>query len=505
MKPWTVAAEAVTSGSLERSLFYQASLNYARAFDKHDVTALALFNRRENATGGTFPNYREDWVGRVTYNYDAKYLVEFNGAYNGSEKFSTKYRYGFFPSMALGWVVSNEKFMKKLEWIDKFKIRGSFGQIGSDAGIPRWGYTGSWTSGGTGTPLATYDTNGTIVQSPYSTYREGTIPNPDIQWETAIKRNIGAEISLLNRLFTIDVDVFRDNRKDIFMEASRRNIPNYFGASAVAANLGATQTQGYELQFGINKNYRDWGYWGKLMLSRATDVVTKSEDPLLLPAYQKVVGYPISQTKAYMNTGFMNDWDQVYASSPATSNMVQRAPGDWDINDFNGDGITNTYDRIPLGYTQRPQNTYSTSVGFNYKSFSCMVQFYGQNNITLQPDIIFPATSPWVNVSEEVRDYWTPQHTDAYYKAPRFITTSNGGNWLNQDGSFLRLKTAEVAYNLPENLVNTLGLSSCRFYLNGNNLLLWSEFPADFETGSADITNAYPTNRTIQLGIDVKF
>lgn len=512
MRPWSVAPEAISSTSLnllERSLFYQASVNYARQFGKHDVTALALFNRRENATGGLFPTYREDWVGRLTYSYDSKYFAEINGAYNGSEKFGPKYRFGHFPSLALGWMVSNEKFMKKYEWLTKFKIRGSIGEMGNDAinNSVRWPYVGSWSTGGA---FTTYDATGTIVNSPYTTYKEGTIPNQNIHWETAIKRNIAAEIALLDRLITLDIDLFKDNRKEIFMSADRRNVPNYFGATAVPANLGETQTKGYEVQLGINKKFgRNFDIWMKLGISRATDIVTKSEDPLLLPAYQKVVGFPIGQTKSQIRTQFMNNWNDVFASSPGTANMVQRLPGDWDINDFNGDGIINTYDSAPLGYTQRPQNTYNTTLGFNYKNFSCMVQFYGVNNITLAPYIMTPTLTRWTAVSEELRDYWTPQNTNAYFQAPRLTTFSGGGatgaDWIYQDASYLRLKTAEIAYNLPANLVKTLGLSSCRVYINGNNLILWSKFPADFETGTVDIQNAYPTYRTFQLGIDVKF
>ena len=503
MMPWTVSSEAVDSTKLERSLFYQASINYARDFGKHSVTGLFLFNRRENASGAAFPNYREDWVGRATYNYNSKYFVEFNGAYNGSEKFSSKYRFGFFPSMALGWMLSSENFMKKYEWLSKLKIRGSVGQIGNDAGIPRWGYIGSWNTGGA---MQVYDTGGTIVNSSYPTYKEGTIPNFNIQWETAIKRNIGLEIAVLDRLLTLDVDVFKDNRKNIFMGGERRNIPNYFGAQAVSANLGETETQGYEIQMGFNKNWKNnVGIWAKVGISHATDLITKSEDPLYQPAYQKLVGFPIAQTRTTIRTDYMNNWDDVFGSSPGTANMIQRLPGDWDINDFNGDGIINTYDSAPYQYTQRPINTYNASVGFNFKNLSGMVQFYGVNDITLSPYIVTPGQTRWVPVSEELRDFWTPQHTESFYQAPRLTTSSAWGDWLYQDASFLRLKTAEIAYNLPTKTVKLLGLSSCRIYARGNNLFLWSKFPADFETGTVDIQNAYPTYRTYTLGIDLQF
>lgn len=503
LQPWQTLPEAVIVKYLQRTLFYQASLNYARTFGKHDVTGLFLFNRRQDATGEVFPNYREDWVGRATYNYDSKYFAEVNGAYNGSEKFSTKYRFGFFPSMALGWMVSNEKFMKKMGWIDKFKIRGSIGQIGSDAGIPRWGYVGSWS---TGTGGNQYDVNGTLSASPYPNYYEGTIPNPEIRWETATKRNLGAEISLLQRLVTLDFDIYKDNRKNIFMTSARRNIPNLFGAAAVPSNLGATETSGYEIALGFNKNWANGiGLWIKQTIAQATDVVLASEDPPMLAAYQKVAGFQINQTKSQLRTNYMNNWDDVYGSSPATSSMVQRLPGDWDINDFNGDGIINSYDNVPYGYPTRPRNTYSTTLGMNYKNFSFMVQFYGVNDITLVPRYKTPEIKRYVAISELFRDYWTPQNMDALNKAPRFITTSASGERFYQDASFLRLKTAEISYNLPSRINKFLGLSSCTIYLQGNNLFLWSKFPADFETGTVDIANSYPMYKLYNLGVDIKF
>ena len=329
MKPWSTGAESVTSGSLERALVYQAGFDYARSFGKHDVTALALVKRRQNATGGSFPSYREDWVGRVTYNYNAKYMAEFNGAYNGSELFAQKYRFGFFPSMALGWNMNNENFMKQYTWIDKFKIRGSIGEVGNDAFGVRWPYIGSWTTGSAAQVYAVDPITGSpsMVNSPYASYREGNIPNFNIHWETAVKRNIGAEISVFNRLLTLDVDLFKETRKDIYIAPGSRSIPATFGAPPVGDNLGATQTQGYELELGLNKNYRTWGYWAKFIVSRATDKITKYEDPQLLPAYQKKVDYQINQNKSQLQTSYMNNWDDVYASAPGTSNMNWRLPG----------------------------------------------------------------------------------------------------------------------------------------------------------------------------------
>lgn len=510
LRPWTISTETVNNNSLERALFYQAGLNYARSFGEHDVTGLFLFNRRENASGSEFANYREDWVGRVTYNYGSRYFAEINGAYNGSEKFSSKYRFGFFPSAAVGWMISNEKFMEPFTtWLDKLKIRGSIGKVGSDNGIPRWGYVGSWEFPGTGVQRAStfYGANGTPLQySPYLTYREGVIPNANIRWETATKKNIGFELAALGNMFTLDVDLFQDHRNDIFMTASRRNIPNLFGAAAVPANLGETETKGYEIALGFNKpSANGIGYRIMLGMTKAKDIVLKSEDPLLLPAYQKVVGFQIGQTKTQVTTSYLNNWDEVYASAPIETNMAQRLPGDWDLLDYNSDGVVNTFDNVAYGSPDRPENTYNATVSLDYKNLSLLVQFFAVSNISFRTPYVTPALQRWTAVSSELGDYWTPNNTDAFYKAPRLTTTSPTGQLGLYDGSYVRLKTAEIAYRFTGKWIKNLGISSARVSLSGNNLIFWSDLPMDRETGSFDIQSGYPMYRQFDFGVDISF
>jgi hypothetical protein len=306
-------------------------------------------------------------------------------------------------------------------------------------------------------------------------------------------------------MFTIEVDIFKDTRDGIFMSAARRNIPSSFGAPAVAANLGKTETKGYEMELSFNQTLNNgFGYWARASITRSKDLVLESEDPELLPDYLKLAGFQIGQTKSQIRAGFNNTWDDVYASTSLESN-VKKLPGDWDIIDYNCDGIISTYDNIPYGFPDRPQNTYNASMGVKYKDFSIMWQFYGVTNIHRYVSLAGPALARASVVSTYFRDYWTPDNTDAYYKAPRLATGSPSGELNLFDGSYLRLKTAEIAYNLPGNLTRLLGLTSLRFYVNGNNLFFWSDLPHDQETGSYTLENSYPTFRHINLGIDVIF
>lgn len=515
LRPWTIASPSVNNGVLERTLYYQLSLNYSRKFELHDVTGLFLFSRRQNATGADFPNYQENWVSRITYAYDRRYFADINGAYNGSEKFGPGYRFGFFPSLGLGWMVSNESFMKKYAWISKLKLRGSIGKVGSDTGIPRWGYLGSWASGTYASTRANAlfgNTNGiinpiTAMDSPYTYYWEGTIPNPNINWETAVKKNIGFEFSFLKGLITFEGDFFKDNRKNIFMGASSRNIPSYFGAEAVPINLGKTETKGMELDLVFRKRtHSGFEYWFRQTITRAKDVVLQAEDPKLRDAYLNTVGFPIGQTKSQIQDGSIaSNWDEVYAQT-SQDNNIRKLTGDWGIIDFNGDGKINSFDSTPYGYpNDRPGNTYSTYVGLEYKNFSFSVQFYGVTNITQYVGLASPAATRKSALSSYLVDYWSIDNQDAKFKAPRLTTGSPWGQYQQFDGSYLRLKTMEISYNLPNNLTKSLGIANARLYINGNNLLYWSDLPMDNESGSFDVYNSYPTYRLVNMGIDLVF
>ena len=512
IRPWQPVAESVLSGYLQRSLFYQASLNYSRVFGKHAVTGLALFNRREDAMGSVFANYREDWVGRLTYDYDGRYMGEVNGAYNGSEKFGPDYRFGFFPSAAVGWNISNESFMKNVIWLDILKIRGSIGKIGSDAGIPRWSYLSSWIKG---TGMGQYVTvpmhqfflgqnEAIFINSPYTAYYEGTIANPAIRWETSIKKNIGVDFAAFNNSLTLEMDFYKEDRTDIFLSSSQRNVPEYFGAPAIPANLGETTTKGYEISVGYRKeNYTGFGYSFLVSLTSATDKILAMEDPILMDAYLKREGFQIGQPKTTLNAGFMNNWDDVYASTPASTNMDWRLPGDWDMVDYNGDGL-DTWDAVPWGYPVRPQNTYSAHLTFSYKKLSLLLQFYAINKTNL--DVFPQQAEPYRHtaVAAWLDDYWTPENTDASFRAPRVGYKTDIYNYNLFNGSYVRLKTAEIAYLLDNEWIKSAGVSALRLFINGNNLLYWSTMPMDTERNFSS-ADTYPRYKQFNMGLEISF
>jgi TonB-linked SusC/RagA family outer membrane protein len=461
-------------------------------------------NREKYTQGSAFPNYREDWVGRVTYNYDGRYLFETNGAYNGSEKFAPKYRFGFFPSVALGWLASNEDFLKR-DWLNKLKIRYSIGKVGNDNfNSPRWAYTTNWALA----PSSDKTVFGsTFKTSPYSQYYQSVVGNPDLQWEVSKKQNLGFEVSVLKNKFNLNVDVYRDNRSKIFMSNTQRQIPNYFGAAAVAANLGKTESKGYEIEFKyqspLNKPFT---YWGSLAYTHAMDKIIYREDPILLSDYQKVEGKQIDQTTSQLGQGILNNWDEVYMSAGKTGNN-QKLPGDYNLVDFNGDGIMNNYDIVPNSFPERPQNTYTLALGSEYKGFSIMVQFYGVYNVSRTYGYYMYGFSDETKtvVFENMLDTWRPWNTDGSWTGQRLVSTGDNANRLTVDGSFLRLKNAEVAYTFRGKTMDKLGISSTRVYLNGNNLLYWSKMMDDRETNNIKNGAVYPMFRTVTFGLNINF
>ncbi len=495
---WTIQPGTVKNSDTMRNLNYQLQLNWARDFGKHSVTAMGLFSRQENATGSEIPHYREDWAFRTTYNYASKYFIEYNGAYNGSEKFSKENRFAFFNSGAIGWMISEERFMKSLKFLDMLKVRASYGEIGDDNIRARWLYMNQWAYGG----VSSLDLNqGT---SPYTWFRESAVGNPNVHWETVKKVNIGMDYSFLQGLFAGSVELFRDNRKDILVSGGDRAIPSYFGTTPATDNLGRVRTSGYELELRINKTFRNQlRLWANMSMTHAENKILAKDDPAMYPAYQKAAGYSIGQNKAYIESGYCQTYDQLYGSTTHDRNDAHKLPGDYFVVDFNGDGVIDSKDLVPYGYADKPQNTYNATIGGEWKGFSAFLQFYGVTNVTR----VVPLTSfgSKLNTVYDMGSWWSIDDPNADVVVPRWSSSVsyNDGTQYMYDGSFIRLKNAEVAYTFNGGWIKKIGLSTLKIYLNGNNLWVWSRMPDDRESNFAGAGNqgAYPTMKRYNLGV----
>ncbi len=502
---WSSVAGDVDNGATVRNLYYQAQLNWARDFKKHSVTAMGLFSRQENARGSVMPTYREDWAFRTTYNYANKYFVEYNGAYNGSEKFSKENRFAFFNSGALGWMISEEKFMNfSKKWLDMLKIRTSYGEIGDDNvggdqfdSSRRWLYMNQWAYGG----HTKMDLN--QKESIYTWYRESGIGNEDVKWETVKKFNLGVDYSFLDGLLAGTVEVFEDNRSNILIWGSDRAIPSYYGTTPPTVNKGKVRTKGYELELRLNKTFRNQLHlWGNFSMTHAKNEVLVKDDQPLRPNYQKAAGYTIGQYRSYIDAGFIQNYDQLYGSPAYDANDADKLPGDYYIVDFNGDGVIDNKDQAPYGYSGTPQNTFNATLGFEWKGFSAFVQFYGVTNVTR--DVPLNSFGGKMNTVYDTGTWWSKDNPHADVTVPRWNSTLGYTGTKNlYDGSYIRLKNAEVSYTFKKGWVKKIGLNNLKIYLNGNNLWLWTRMPDDREANlsGAGFLGAYPTVRRYNLGI----
>ncbi|WP_127124565.1 SusC/RagA family TonB-linked outer membrane protein [Pseudoflavitalea rhizosphaerae] len=500
---WNPNVDAVLNGSSYRKLFYQLQIDYARRFGMHDITAMGLFSRDKYATGSEFEHFREDWVSRVTYNFDQRYFAEFNGAYNGSEKFGPEYRFAFFPSAAVGWMISNEKFMQNLVFLNSLKLRASYGQVGNDNVNGRWLYMTNWTYG-RNTPLG----SSAGQNSPYTWWSEAqaSVGNPDIHWEKVTKANFGLDYTLWNGLVSGTVEVFNDYRTDILLAGSSRSVPSYFGVQPATANLGKVRNKGYEIELRLNKSLnRDLRVWANFAMTHAKDKIIEAEDAQLLDDYQKRAGKPIGQAYSYVSSGYYNNWNEVYGSTRLNTYDNQKLPGNLNMIDYNGDGVIDNKDVVPTGYPERPQNTYNATIGVEWKGFSAFVQFYGVNNINRYLQLVsFSGQYHYDNVYKQGA-YWTKDNPNADVPMPRYASVMPyyGTTYL-YDGSYLRLKNAEIAYTFKLAQLKNIGINAFRLYINGDNLLLWTKMPDDREVSMGAAT-AYPTIRRINLGCNITF
>lgn len=516
-RPWTIREETVGDGQnftsgipVDRRMMYQFQLNYARTFGSHSVSGMGLFKREEYADGSMFKNYREDWVFRTTYDYKSRYLMEVNGAYNGSEQFGPGYRFDFFPSLALGWYISNEDFFK-IDWVDRLKLRFSTGRIGDDrVSGGRWLYADQFAYGGRAN-LNANTTSSSTGLSPYTQYRQTVVGNPGIRWETAVKNNFGLEMGVFKNLFTLNFDYFTEDRTDILLTGDSRNVPAFFGATPPSANLGRVKSKGYEIELGFNKKAnRNLEFYGTLAISHNENTIMERDDPPLQYDYLKAKGYPIGQIKNLIKTEFYDNWDEVYASVPTETNDLQKLPGYYDLLDFNADGIIkSSEDTPPIGYSEIPQNTASLNLGTDYKGFSFTLQFYGVNNANRSIQFNNYASDIDI-IYAHARDYWSKENPDATSFLPRWKTQAeNVGDYFIYDASYLRLRMVELAYTFNDvPWVKAAGFTNLRMYLNGNNLFFWSKLPDDREqtySGGTATQGAYPTLKRINLGMELTF
>ena len=502
-----------------RRFYYEFSVAYNRSFNDHNVSALALVNRKiyeeryteNNTQYMRFPNYNEDWVGRVTYNWKERYLTEMNISYTGSEKFARGERFGLFPSFSLGWRLSEEPFIKKSigKVLTNAKFRYSWGKVGSDAGAKRWNYIQQFTSDGNIT-LGT-DASGQIWGP---LYHEGDVANLNSTWEKSTKQNLGIEIGLCNKL-DITLDLFDEKRKDILMEPQTTSFIT--GAKFNALNIGSTKNHGFELELHYNdKIGSDFRYHVGFTLASSENRVVFRDDPVNGPNHLKEAGKPIGHQNRYLAVGNYETIDDVFNNAQTGSiNSVapgQVVPGDFIYIDFDSNGILNGQDKVAVDELNYPLHTYGLNLGFDWKGLSFSAMFYAPTGVYKLVNSVYSASfkSGKINAQPDVMNAWTPETANTSgVRAPALHLTNDGAfngtesTYRYQNFSYLRLKTMELGYNLPKKWLKTVGLKSLQVYVTGNNLLTW--WGGDDRIDPEGEQAKYPILRSFTSGVRVSF
>lgn len=509
---YTTASNSL-QGGYYLDLYYDLSLNYKRTFGKHNVTALALINRQEQDKGTDFPYYNEAIVGRITYDYAHKYLVEVNMGYTGSERFAPSNRFGFFPSGALGWVVSEENFFKPLKpAFSKLKIRYSAGLVGSDYAKNRWLYISEYSK----------DSNGHIV--------EDKAANLVAQWEEAFKQDLGFEMGFLNNSLTLNVDLFNEYRDKMLIGVDN-NTPIWLGTTSKELNNGAIKKHGLELDLNytkqLNRNF-SFNVGGNFSFNE-NRIVYADDAPFALP-HKTQIGTPIGTPTngVYMIDGeHLQSVDDIHSNFlPTSVNMSSVVVGDYKYLDYTADGLINSDDTGRIRGSLYPPIAYAFNAGFNWKGLTFNMLFQGYAGKYTNFNSIYEYEFYKGNFKTHVSslDYWSPANPEGNHAATHFQTSNHpnsawagygegatsgyalmyGHTWRRSD--FLRLKEMSIAYLWRgEKLRKAIGVESVRFYVNGSNLLTFTDLIEGDPESKYLIWGEYPHMRNIKLGVQINF
>jgi TonB-linked SusC/RagA family outer membrane protein len=502
--------------TITTNTYMEGALSYDHVFAKnHTVSGLLIGYMRNQLIGnaGSLQNslaFRNiGLAGRMTYGYKSKYFFEANFGYNGSERFSEQHRFGFFPSIGAGWILSNESFWGEglKRFMPKFKLKGTTGLVGNDAigsATDRFFYL-SQVNMTDASKKYIFGSEFTNIKNGISVIRYA---NPEITWETSNKTNIGFEMNLFNAL-DFNVDVYKEHRTNILM--NRAFIPATLGLQSMPrANVGEAKGKGIDLSVDYQKNFQS-GWWliSRVNFTYATSEFKVYEEPnYIATPWKSRIGKSLGQTWGYVAERLFVDEYEV-KNSPFQGTDVMA--GDIKYKDINGDGTINELDQVAIGFPITPEIIYGFGFSTGYKAFdfSCFFQGLGRESFWIDP----VATAPFIGQTALLKVYedshWSENNRDLYALWPRLTTKVNANNnatstWFMRNGSFLRLKSAEFGFTLSKKFTSKLGMSKVRLYASGVNLFTFSAFKL-WDPEMAGNGLGYPIQKVMNLGLQVSF
>ena len=500
------------------STYLEANLSYDRTINDHYINALVLYNQRDYDNGDQVPYRNQGFAGRTAYTYKGRYIAEFNFGYNGSENFAQNKRFGFFPSIAGGWIVSEEPFMSPMRnTVNKLKVRASYGLVGNDKlEGRRFAYiTTIGTADG-------YQFGNSSLFYNRSGRREGDVGVPDLTWETVKKANLGVELGLWN-MVELQADFFHERREDIFMQ--RRNYPNSAGFATLPwANFGVVANQGVDIQLSLNKKItKDWFMSVKGSATYAKNkIIEQDEDILVVGTHRSSTGKPVGQIFGLIADGVFTKDDFVDLSTGELNPDIPKHkftdrvyPGDIKYRDMDNDHEITLKDMTAIGGTENPEFVYGFGINTTYKHFDFGFFFQGNGNTyrmigrgnNFLPGAALGATG---NIFTNATDSWTEDNPrgDAFY--PRLHMGYNANNaqastWWLKDMSLLRLKNVELGYSIPKRFLENMPFEHGRIFARGTNLFHLSNFKLWDPELSTDNGLKYPIMSTYSMGVQLKF
>lgn len=498
------------------STYLEFSLGYNHTFaKKHAVDALFLYNQRSYDWGDIQPKRSQGIAGRLSYTFDRRYVGEFNFGYNGSENFAKGHRFGFFPSLALGWIISEEKFMRNCaDWLTLLKLKGSIGKVGNDdIGGRRFAYITTINTGASGYH---FGYAGDYWRGGYS---EGEVGVNNLTWETSTKTNVGIELGLWNE-FNLQFDYFYEHRTNIFMQ--RKTIPTQAGfLSNPYANYGIVDNSGVDGTITWNHKFgKDLRVALRANFTYAKNEVKEYDEPESVKGtYRSLTGrsigtlWGLQAERLYTDDDFENGKLKAGIPTPNIGSVVR--PGDIKYRDMNDDGVIDAKDEGYIGGTTTPRIVYGFGGNVEYKNFDFSFFFQGTGQsyrIIGGTQYFIPGSGQGVmgNVYANYKDCWTEENPSQDVFWPRLSESTNPNNnyastWWKKDMSFLRLKSIELGYTLPRSLTKAIYSNNIRFFVSGNNLFYISKFKLwDPELDTADGLK-YPSMRSVMFGFQLNF
>lgn len=498
--------------------YIQARLDYNRLFsNRHEVTAMLLANRGNRTVNNELAYHSQGITGRFAYYYNQKYLMEFNFGYNGSENFAPGKRYGFFPAGSIGWVVSEEEFMKKASWIDFLKVRASYGLVGSDNVSSRFPYL-AFYGGGSG-----YDFGNNFGTNVGST-SEGNLANANLTWEKARKLNVGIDFTTLNQRLALTIDAFYEYRFDIITDMNSDGImgyPDIVGKDAALQNLGEVSNRGVDIELSWNdKIGKDFRYYIRPNLTFSRNRLEYKAEVARKNSWRKETGKRLYENFVYVFDHFVADQEEAdRLNKIGYQPWGQLIPGDVVYKDLDRNGVIDDEDRTAMGNPRSPELMFGIPFGFQYKNFDFSVLLQGatKSSILLNGAAVFDFPQFEQDKIGRVKkmhlDRWTPETAaTAKYPALHYGTHDNNKNGNSSlflyDASYLRLKNVEIGYNVSPKLLRKFHVQQARIYVQGLNLLTFDKLgdvDIDPETKSGDGASWYPIQKVFNFGIDITF